>query len=276
MMVDAHQHFWRIDRGDYGWLSGLPKINRDYLPADLAPLLRNAGIDRTVLVQCAETVDETHFMLGLAEDAPFVAGVVGWVDFAAPDAARQIADLAKNAKLVGLRPMLQDMEDKAWILREEVSPALAAMAAHGLRLDLLIKPPHLPHIPALAERYQNLPMVVDHCAKPYIARGEIAPWREQMAAIARLPNVHCKLSGLITEAGDWWNVPKLMPYVEAVIELFGPTRIMWGSDWPVCLLAGEYAAWRTAALDLTAHLSARDRDEIFGGAAARFYGLTDA
>lgn len=273
MRIDAHQHFWKIDRGDYGWLAELPKINRDYLPRDLAPLLREAGVDKTVLVQCAETIDETLFMLGLAAENDFIAGVVGWVNFAAPNAAQQIASLAQDAKLVGLRPMLQDMDDKAWILGDALSPGFQAMQKHALRFDALIKPPHLPHMPALCAQYPEMPIVIDHCAKPYIARGEMEPWRAQMQAIAAHSNAHCKLSGLITEAGESWDAAKLKPYADAVIEMFGPARVMWGSDWPVCLLAGEYGAWRAAAAELTASLSAAERDSIFGGTAAKFYGL---
>lgn len=274
MKIDAHQHFWRIDRGEYGWLDDLPDIRRDFLPADLAPLLSQAGVEKTVLVQCAETIAETHFMLALAEQTPFIAGVVGWVDFAARDAPKQIATLARHAKLKGLRPMLQDMDDKGWILRADLAPAFEALGAHGLRFDALIKPPHLPFMPALAARYPHISIVIDHCAKPYIARGELEPWRAQMAAIARHENTFCKLSGLITEAGPHWNAEKLKPYVDAIIELFGAHRIMWGSDWPVCLLAGSYSQWRQAADDLTAHLAAAQRDAIFGATAAAFYGLT--
>lgn len=273
MMIDAHQHFWRIDRGDYGWLNNLPAINRDFLPEHLAPILNETGIDKTILVQCAETVAETQFMLNLANASPFIAGVVGWIDLTAPDATRQIATLAANPKVKGLRPMLQDMDDKSWILRGEITPALLALTKNGLRFDALIKPPHLPHMPAFAEKHAQLPIVIDHCAKPYIARGELEPWRTQMAAIARHKNVYCKLSGLITEAGESWSAETLKPYVDAIIDVFSPQRIMWGSDWPVCLLAGSYTQWRNAAQELTAHLSTADRAAIFGETAAQFYGL---
>jgi L-fuconolactonase len=172
--------------------------------------------------------------------------------------------------------MLQDMDEKAWILRPELEAAFAAVAANGLVFDALIKPPHLPHMPALLAKYPDLPIVVDHGAKPYIAAGETEPWTTQMRALARHPNLYCKFSGLVTEAGDSWDVAKLKPYVDVLIEAFGPRRLMWGSDWPVLVLAGDYPGWLAAARELTAHLGEDDRDQIFGGTAARFYGLSDA
>lgn len=277
-MIDAHQHFWSIGRGDYGWLSAedFPTLYRDFGPDELAPLIREVGIRRTVVVQAAETVAETRFLLGLARETPFIAGVVGWVDFAAAGAADDIADLAEDKALVSLRPMLQDMEEKDWILRDELEPAFAALAAAGLAFEALIKPPNLPHMPALIRRYPDQRMVIDHCAKPYIAAREMHPWAEQMREIARHPNLFCKLSGLATEAGEGWDAERLEPYVHVVLEAFGPARVMWGSDWPVLTLAGSYGQWFDAAQALTAALSPAEREQIFGLTAARFYGLTDA
>lgn len=278
MRIDAHQHFWRLSRGDYAWLTAeaFPPLYRDYEPADLAPLIARAGVERTVLVQGAETEDETRFLISLADQTAFVAGVVGWSDFTDPRAADNIATLATHPKLRSLRPMLQDMEDKAWILRPQLKPAFDALAANNLVFDALIKPPHLPHMPALLALYPDLPIVIDHGAKPYIAAAETQPWTSQIRELARHPNLYCKLSGLVTEAGESWDVGTLKPYVDVLIEAFGPTRLMWGSDWPVLTLAGDYAGWFAAAQALTAHLSVDDREQIFGGAAARFYGLADA
>lgn len=273
MRVDAHQHFWRIDRGDYGWLTreDTPRLYRDYLPDDLAPLLDAGRIDRTVLVQAAESVAETEFLLGLAEATPFVGAVVGWVDFASPSAAGEVFRLAKHPQLKGLRPMLQDLADPAWILRDEVQPAIRATAAAGLRFDALIKPPQLPAIRTLLDRYPDLPVVIDHGAKPPIAVGGLGEWAGHMRAIARGSHAVCKLSGLATEAAPGWTVETLRPYVDVLLDAFGPSRLMFGSDWPVLTQNGDYAGWLNAATALTAGLSEADRAEVFGGTAARFY-----
>ncbi len=275
MRVDAHQHFWRVSRGDYGWLTAeaTPRLYRDYLPDDLAPLLGQGRIDRTVLVQAAETVAETEFLLGLAEVTPFVGGVVGWVDFADPGAPDEIARLAGDPCLKGLRPMLQDLADADWILREDVQPAIRATAAHDLTFDALIKPPQLPAIRRLLERHPELRVAVDHGAKPQIAAGGTDGWAEHMRAIGRDSAALCKLSGLATEAAPGWTAETLRPYVDVLLEAFGPERLMFGSDWPVLTENGDYVGWLAAAATLTAELSEADRAQVFGGTAARFYGL---
>ncbi|HEX2591794.1 MAG TPA: amidohydrolase family protein [Rhizomicrobium sp.] len=276
MRVDAHHHLWKIDRGDYGWLNDkdTPTINHDFLPPDIAPFLKDCGIDKTILVQCAETVAETEYLLGLAAAAPFIGGVVGWVDLAAEDAPDVIAWLAENKTLKGLRPMLQGLPEDDWILRPELAPAIAAMKATELRLDILVFPRHLPHVAKFFALHGDLPMVIDHGAKPYIARGEIEPWRSDMESIARaFPNVMCKMSGLATEAAPGWSIETLKPYVDALIDIWGPKRLMWGSDWPVLNLAGSYPDWFAIAQKLTAHLSEQDRADIFGNTAQTFYGI---
>ena len=276
MRVDAHHHLWSLARGDYGWLTqkDFPAIYRDFVPADLAPYLKQGGIEKTVLVQAAASVAETEFLLQIAKKESFVAGVVGWVDLAAKDASETIARLAEDEYLLGLRPMLQDLAQDDWILRADLAPAIAALKANRLRLDILIVPRHLPVVTRFISMHPDLAMVIDHGAKPYIARREIEPWKSQMAAIARdFPNVSCKLSGLVTEAGGDWTLDDLKPYVGALVEAFGPRRLMWGSDWPVLNLAGTYPQWLAIAQTLTADLAATDRDEIFGGTASRFYGL---
>jgi L-fuconolactonase len=274
--IDAHQHFWRIARGDYGWLTekAFPSLYRDRMPEDLLPLLTQCGIDKTILVQAAPTVEETRFLLAIARTTPVVAGVVGWVDLAASDAAEQVADLSKDKNLKSLRPMLQDLPQDDWILRRELRGGLNAMRENRLRFDVLILPRHLPHVARFFAAYPDLPMVIDHGAKPPIVRGEIEPWQREMRAIARdFPNVCCKLSGLVTEAAPDWTVDNLRPYVEALIEMWGPSRLMWGSDWPVLTLAGDYAGWLRTAQTLTESLSADERKQVFGGTAARFYGI---
>lgn len=273
--IDAHQHFWRISRGDYSWLSrdSFPQLYRDYEPEHLSPLLNSCGVDRTILVQAAESAAETDYLLGLASDTPFVAGVVGWVDFEAADASEQIARLAMHAKLVGLRPMLQNLPDDQWILRSSIRRAVDALILSGLRLDILIFPRHLPHILEFLGRHSELKAVIDHGAKPGIGRGEFEPWASWMRRLARETNVYCKLSGLLTEAGPLTNDAALKPYVDVLLESFGPRRLMWGSDWPVLTLAGDYAGWIDQAHRLTAGLSSADRASVFGGTATQFYGL---
>ena len=273
MLIDAHHHIWKIDRGDDDWLTPDLPIYRDYGLDDLR--LKLGGIGATVLVQAAPTEAETRFMLDVAhESAGLVRGVVGWTDFAAPDAPARIAALAGDPLLKGLRPMLQDMEDLEWILHPEQQPALAAMTQAGLRLDLLIRPRHLNQIHFLAAAHPDLPVVIDHGAKPAISIGLFQPWAGQMRYLARTTNWHCKLSGLITEANHrQWDLEDLRPYVDHLIACFGPRRLIWGSDWPVVNLAGGYAAWRDATQILLGGLSAEDRAAVLGGTAMRFYGL---
>jgi L-fuconolactonase len=275
MRVDAHQHFWLLSRGDYGWLTpeAFPAIYRNFGPLDLEPLMADAGVERTVLVQAAPTEGETHFLLGIADGTPYVGGVVGWVDLAAEDAVEVIEDLARHPCLVGLRPMLQNLPDDAWILRPGLAPAFEAMAETGLRLDALVMPRHLPHLARFLAARPGLPVVIDHGAKPDIAGGGLADWAEAMRAIARDSAAYCKLSGLVTEAKAGWTEEDLKPFVDVLLDAFGPARLMWGSDWPVVNLAGGYAAWRSAAEALTEGCSGDDRALIFGGTAAAFYGI---
>ncbi len=284
MRVDAHQHFWKPSRGDYAWLTRdeLPTLYRDFLPEDLAPLLKRSGIDRTIAVQAAPSDAETNFLLELANETPFIAGVVGWTDLESPDAVAKLEALAGNPRLLGLRPMLQDLSDDDWLLRASVEPAIAAMAHMKLRFDALVKPTHLKIVLRFLEHHPDLAVVIDHGAKPAIASGAIDEWSVQMRDIARYTNAFCKLSGLATESGSDWTSDTLKPYVDVLIEAFGPRRLMWGSDWPVLELAfaapthrgaEPYAAWMNIASQLVGDCSAADRDWIFGGTAEVFYGI---
>jgi L-fuconolactonase len=277
MRIDAHHHFWRLDRGDYGWLTpDLTGLYRDYLPADVAPLLASARIDRTILVQAAPTEAETDYLLGLAEQSNTIAGVVGWTDFEAPDAAHRIAALAARPGLVGLRPMIQDIAADDWMLSPLIAPALRAMAEAGLTLDALVKPRHLTILREFIARNPALDIVIDHAAKPNIAAGEIDDWARDMRMLASQTRAACKLSGLATEAAPGWTVETLRPYVDVLLEAFGADRLTWGSDWPVLNLNGDYARWLDAAEQLTAGLSGDERDAIFGRTAAVFYGIEPA
>lgn len=275
MRVDAHQHFWKLDRGDYGWLTPqIAPIHRDFLPGDLAATLTKHAIGRTILVQAAPTVAETHFLLDLAAQTPFVAGVVGWIDLANPDAVRQIEELSAQPLLLGLRPMLQDLPDDAWILNPALAPAISAMIAHGLRLDALVKPRHLHLLHRFLNRWPALPVVVDHGAKPEIGRRAIDDWERDLRVIAAQTEACCKLSGLLTEAGPDATAADIRPYVEILLDAFGPERLMWGSDWPVLELAADYDRWLAIAEELTSHLNADEKAALFGGTAANFYGIS--
>jgi L-fuconolactonase len=274
MRIDAHQHFWRLSRGDYGWLTpGSGPLWRDFLPADLAPLLAAAGVEATVLVQAAPTSAETAFLLELADRTPFVAAVVGWVDFEAPDAAHQIATLAARPKLKGLRPMVQDLADDAWMLRGTLAPAIGAMVAHGLAFDALVKPRHLPILLEFAARHPGLRIVIDHGGKPDIAAGVLEPWARDIRLLARDTGLYCKLSGLLTEAAPGAGLAQLRPFIDTLIDAFGPDRLMWGSDWPVVNLSGDYLGWAQGVREaIERRLGASAQAAILGGTAAEFYG----
>lgn len=274
MRIDAHQHCWQLAARAGSWPPpSLAAIYRDFAPEDLAPLLAEHGVAGTVLVQSLPSEVDTDWLLALAERAGFIRAVVGWTDLLAPDAPAAIARLASNKKLKGLRPMLQDLDDEQWIANPSLAPALNAMVEHGLRLDALVLPRHLPALLQCAREYPLLAIVIDHAAKPPIADAQFGHWREQMAQLAALPNVHCKLSGLVTEAKPDWSVDDLRPYVSHVLEVFGAQRVIWGSDWPVVDLAGGYGAWLAASESLLAHLGQQDRNDIFGLNARRFYSL---
>lgn len=274
-MIDAHHHFWRRSRGDYGWLTpDLGPLYRDFGPGDLAPLLAGAGVTGTVLVQAAPTEAETGFLLDLAETCAFVLGVVGWTDLTAPDAPGRIRELAAAPRLCGLRPMIQDEPDPGWILRPEVGQGLAALSECGLAFDALVRPHHLAALSQVADAHPGLRIILDHAGKPDIAGGGFAPWATGIAELARRPNVACKVSGLLTEAGERTGDADLAPYVDHLLETFGPDRLLWGSDWPVLGLAGDYPGWSAQARRLLDGLSSADRESVFRANAIRAYRLS--
>ena len=287
MRIDAHQHFWQLARGDYGWLraddADLAPLVRDFLPDDLAPLLQAHAVTRTVLVQAAPSVAETQFMLSLASAHAVIGGVVGWVDLADAHAASQLDRLAEDGRLKGVRPMLQDLAADDWIVTAPRPDALRALRRLGLRLDALVKPRQLAPLARFARAHAELPIVVDHGAKPPLASAwndaPMQAWRHDMAALAAAPQVWCKLSGLLTELAPSDLVTpesaaaRLRPVVDALLGWFGPERLMWGSDWPVLTLAGRYADWVAVSDALLAPLSAGARAQVLHGTAQRFYGL---
>ncbi|MCV0428869.1 MAG: amidohydrolase family protein [Roseibium sp.] len=272
--IDAHQHFWALERGDYGWLTPeLDVIYRDFLPRDLSPHLKQHSISGTVLVQAAPTLEETRFMLSLADENEIIKGVVGWVDFESPDAPNQIADLAAHPLLVGLRPMIQDIPDADWMLRNDLRPAYDALQSADLTFDALTLPHHLNNLQTLLDRYPGMRVVIDHGSKPLIRDGTIDDWAKSMTALARNTRANCKLSGLVTEAQDGWSVEDLRPYVDLLLETFGPERLIWGSDWPVCLLASSYERWLEATEMLLSSLTPDERNAVLGENAIRTYKL---
>ncbi|HEX7326419.1 MAG TPA: amidohydrolase family protein [Rhodanobacteraceae bacterium] len=273
MRVDAHAHFWQL--GDHGCTWPPPELNpiyRDFLPANWRVEADRAGIDCAIAVQSQACAADTDWLLQLAAHEPRIGAVVGWVDLAAPDAPARIAALAAHPKLRGLRPMLQDLPADDWILSPSLAPALAAMERHGLRFDALVRPPHLPFLLRFAERRPELPIIIDHAAKPAIARHELEPWRTWITRLAALPRVCCKLSGLVTEAGEHWARDDLVPYVGHLFTAFGSQRLLWGSDWPVVNLACNHARWFALAGELVGD-DDKVRAAVFGGNAARVYGL---
>ncbi|NOD94506.1 amidohydrolase family protein [Ruegeria sp. HKCCD4884] len=276
MRIDAHQHFWALARGDYGWLTpDLGAIYRDFTPDDLMPLLQAAEIDGTVLVQAAPTAAETEYMLALADQHAFVKGVVGWVDFEAADVDAQIAALAAHPAFVGIRPMIQDIADPLWMLGDALTPAFEAVQQHDLTFDALTLPQHLGPLRQLLERQPDLRVVIDHGSKPLIKDAILDGWSDNMAVLARDTNAWCKLSGLVTEASADWTNEDLRPYVDHLLDTFGPSRLIWGSDWPVCTLASSYERWCETTDTLLNQLNSTERQAIMGGNAARAYNLRD-
>ena len=277
MKVDAHQHYWNPARGDYHWMpQDHPILTRPYAPSDLQPLIKAAGIEKTVLVQAAQSIAETEYLLGIADATPSVAAVVGWIDFENRDDLRQLERLKNHPKFAGVRPMIQDIADDDWMLRADIQWAFSALVDLDLTFDALGFPRHLKNFLTVFERYPNLRAVVDHCMKPQIAGKGTGDsgfdiWSSGMALIARETNAYCKLSGLVTETEGNWSADKLRPYVDHVLEEFGHDRVMWGSDWPVCLLKSSYGDWHQAATDLCTNLTDTDREKVFGATAAKFY-----
>ena len=277
MQIDAHHHFWNPARGDYGWIpEDNTKLNRAYGPTDIAPHLASAGIDATILVQAAPSIGETEYMLGIADVTPFVAGVTGWVDFENLMHKSELVRLANHPKFCAVRPMIQDIPEDDWMLHNDVQWGFQMITDLGLRFEALGFPRHIKNFLTIFTRYPDMKVVINHCMKPQIAASDAVQFKAWADGITRLAietSAFCKFSALITEADEDWQVDQLRPYAEHVINSFGAERVMWGSDWPVCRLRGEYADWRNAALEITDSLSETECAAIYGGTANSFYGL---
>jgi L-fuconolactonase len=275
MRIDAHQHFWRYRAETHGWISdSMAGLRRDFLPADLEPLLRGQGFTGCIAVQAAQSLDETRFLLELATRHSFVRGVVGWVDLLSPDLDRQLEHFCLDPRFRGVRHVAQDEPDDRWLARPDVVRGIGSLRRFGLTYDILVYARQLPAAVELVRHLPDQPFVLDHVGKPQIRDGRLEAWRNDLRALAAHANVSCKLSGLVTEA-DWqtWTTEGLRPYLETALECFGPERLMIGSDWPVCLLAGDYGRVVSVATDFVASLTADEQAAVRGANALRFYGI---
>ncbi|WP_204497651.1 amidohydrolase family protein [Aquibacillus albus] len=277
MRIDAHQHYWKISRNDYGWITPeIPKLYRDYYEKDLVAHLKRNGIDKTIVVQAAPTVEETEFILSLSDDSETIAGVVGWIDIEDPEYKKQLEQFQNHPKFVGVRVMIQDMPDATKVLEENYLDAFSYFSEMDLPVDLLVTSDQLP---VLLELLKRVPIrgVIDHIAKPDIARGTLEPWRNQMVEIAKYPNIYCKLSGMVTEADHKnWKKEDFIAYVNHIVHVFGIQRVMFGSDWPVCLLAASYEdVYKLLTDTLPETISKEEKECVFGRNALEFYKIKD-
>jgi L-fuconolactonase len=273
LKIDAHQHFWKFDEREYGWITeGMRVLRRDFLPADLQREMAAVGVSGSIAVQARQTVEETNWLLELAGQNEFIKGVVGWVPLITPSVGGVIEQLAESPKLRGLRHVLQDEPDENYILREDFNRGIRELARFDLTYDILIFERHLPQTIKFVDKHPQQRFVVDHLAKPRVRDGVISPWRENIRELAKRENVWCKISGLATEADhSKWTEGQLMPYMETVLEAFGPKRVMFGSDWPVCSLAVGYGRWAELVDKLTVKLPLNEQLEIWGDSAVRAY-----
>jgi L-fuconolactonase len=274
-IVDSHQHFWQVGKFDYPWMSSDVEIlYRDYLPATLKPIIARNGVGRTVLVQASNSLAETHWLLDLAARNQFIAGVVGWVDLTDPEVGQTLEKLTANSWFKGVRHLVESESNDDWLVQSSVLKGLQMLAAHRVPYDMLVHTHHLPRVRAVAERCPELSFVIDHMAKPPIESGAISEWAKQLKMVAAFPNVFCKLSGLVTEANhSSWKVADLRPFVDCALELFGPDRLLFGSDYPVCLLASSYERVLGSFQELLKDLNDEQQQQIFCDNAREFYRL---
>src|SRR5882724_1313297 len=274
-IVDGHQHFWQVGRFDYPWLtSDLGVLYRDYLPRTLAPILKQNQVTSTVLVQASNSLAESRWLLSLAGRYPFIAGVVGWVDLMSSEVEQQLTEFAADPKFKGVRHLVESEANDDWLVQTAVLEGLKTLAAHRMSYDLLVHTRHLPYARIVAETCPELFLVVDHMSKPQISTGTISRWASELKQLAALPRVYCKLSGLVTEANHArWKIDDLRPFVECALELFGPDRLLFGSDYPVCLLAASYDRVLDSFQELLKDLDDEKRGRVFSGNAREFYRL---
>jgi L-fuconolactonase len=276
MKVDTHQHYWNLSEVEYSWLiPAYGPIYRTFEPDDLAPQLQAAGIDKTVLVQSANSYEDNASMLVHADYHAWIGAVIGWVDLLNPDATNQrLEQYQKHPKFRGIRHLIHEEKNPDWVVQDVVIESLNVLASHNMIFEVVaVFPNHLKHVPTLSEKIPNLKMAIDHLAKPPIKDKQMSPWSDQLKAAAQNPNVYAKVSGLNTAAASNWTAADLKPYIDFAVECFSPKRLMFGSDWPVCVLAGDYnKVWRETNKALEGYSQA-DKDAILGNAAAKFYHL---
>lgn len=272
--IDSHQHFWEYDPQQYPWIQSDWPIRKSFLPRDLKPLLDKAGFDGCVAVQARQSVEETRWLLGLAAENRFIAGVVGWVDLRSEHLAKHLDEFEGNPRLSGVRHVVQDEPDDDFMLRADFQRGIAELKHHSLAYDILIFPRQFPAAIQLARKFPEQRFVLDHIAKPEIRHQTMEPWREQIRELAKTPNVYCKLSGMVTEA-NWhqWRLDQFRPYLDVVWEAFGEDRLMVGSDWPVCLLSADYSLTIGVVENFLEQFSKPTREKVLGGNAIRFYNL---
>ncbi|HEX4807338.1 MAG TPA: amidohydrolase family protein [Bryobacteraceae bacterium] len=273
--IDAHHHFWRYDSVEYDWIDdSMRVIRRDFLPPDLKAVIDSAGVDGAISVQARQTVEETRWLLSFAEKSEFIRAVVGWAPLINPEVLDTLSQMAQNPKLRSMRHVIQSEPDPNYILREDFNRGVSALKPLGLAYDILIFERHLPQTITFVDRHPDQVFIVDHLAKPRVRDNKISPWRENLQELARRPNVYCKISGLATEA-DYsnWTPNQLLPYMETVLDAFGPNRTMFGSDWPVCLVAIEYQRWVDLVASAIERLTPDERERIWSGTAIEAYKL---
>jgi L-fuconolactonase len=275
MRIDSHQHFWHYSPVEHTWMSDeMATLKRDFLPKDLEPLLASTGFHGSIAVQARQSLEETQWLLELADQYEFIRAVVGWVDLRAEELPQQLTTFTRHPKLVGVRHVIHDEPDDEFMLRPEFRRGISRLREFDLTYDLLLFPKHLPAAVRLVDEFPDQPFVLDHIAKPKIGERLISPWRDDIEELAALPNVSCKLSGMVTEA-NWtqWRPDDFHPYLDVVFEAFGADRLMIGSDWPVCTLSGDYSSTMQIVIDYLRRLPAEAQEGVLGGNCARFYGI---
>lgn len=275
MRIDAHHHFWKYNPAEYGWISeAMSILRRDFLPADLKSEISKSQIEGVISVQARQSLVETEWLLDLADQNDFIRGVVGWVPLISSTVRSNLERFSNRPKLKAVRHVLQDEPDDDYILREDFNRGMALLKDFDLRYDILIFQRHLPQTIQLVDRHPDQIFILDHIAKPRIKSGELFPWRESLRELAGRPNVYCKISGMVTEA-DWkhWTPGQLRPYLDVALDAFGPARLMFGTDWPVCLVASTYERWRRFVAECIGTLSPAEQDRIMGLTAVEAYGL---
>jgi len=274
MRIDSHQHFWRYEPAQYPWIRSDWPLRRNFLPKHLAPLLRGRALDGCVAVQARQSLEETRWLLGLASEHSFIKGIVGWVDLRSENLTEQLTAFANHPRFAGVRHVVQDEPDNNFLLRRKVVRGIGELRFFDLAYDLLIYPHQLPAAIQLVRKFPGQRFVLDHMAKPYIKRKGLWPWAAHIGELAQCSNVFCKVSGMVTEA-DWsrWKNADFTPYLDVIFEAFTPRRIMYGSDWPVCLLSAGYERVCDLVADYCQRLSSAEQDRVFGGTAAEFYHL---